>query len=243
MFGGLHVGERIAGNRHDVGGFARRQGADLIGEPEQIGAVRRTRHQGLLRRQAVLGHQREFARVQAMRFDAGIRAHGDRHADFHRVLEHLLHLRRRGARLHCNGRRKGVEALADPGAGEQRRHQVHMLLLHFRQRVVLQKAAVLDRVDPGGDGHLGGAVAVAVRRDLAAPVVRLGDDGIHFFLGQLRIVHRIRQRQHAARGHELDHVGAELDLIAHGGAAFFGTVAHALHAGPPRRCAAAAPGS
>ena len=87
---------------------------------------------------------------------------------------------------------------------------------------------MLDRVHARGDGHLGGAVAVAMGRDLAAPAMCFGDDGVHFFLGQLDVIHRIGERQHAARGHELDDVGAVLDLIAHRRAALIGTAAHAL---------------
>ncbi len=118
MFGGLHVGEGIAGDGHDIRKFPGRQRSGLIGQPEQVGAVRGTRHQRLFRAQAILRHQREFARVQAVRLDSGIRAHGERHADFDRMLEHLLRLRRRGTRLRRDRRRKGVEVLAHPGAGE-----------------------------------------------------------------------------------------------------------------------------
>jgi hypothetical protein len=69
---------------------------------------------------------------------------------------------------------------------------------------------------------------MAVGGDLAVPGVRLGDDGVHLLLGQLGDVHRIGQGEHAARGHELDEVGAILDLIAHRRAAFRRAVADPL---------------
>ena len=73
---------------------------------------------------------------------------------------------------------------------------------------------MLDRVDPRGDGLAGGAVAVAVRRHLLAQPVGLIDQRRHLLEGQLRRVHLVGEREHAAGGAELDHVGAVLDLEA-----------------------------
>ena len=84
--------------------------------------------------------------------------------------------------------------LTHPRAGKQRRYQVDVLLLHLQQRIVLEKAAVFYRIDSRGDGHFRGTVAVAVGSHFAPPIVCFGDDGVHFFLSQLRIVHGIGQR-------------------------------------------------
>jgi hypothetical protein len=54
------------------------------------------------------------------------------------------------------------------------------------------------------------------------------DDGVHLVLRELRGVDGIGEREHAARGHRFDDVGAELDLVAHGGAAFVGAVADSI---------------
>ena len=86
---------------------------------------------------------------------------------------------------------------------------------------------MLDGVDAGLDGEFGRRVAVAVRRRLASPGVGLLHDGVHLRLRQLRVVHRIAQGEHAARGHELDDGGAVLDLPAHRLAALVGAVADA----------------
>jgi len=59
-------------------------------------------------------------------------------------------------------------------------------------------------------------------------VVRFLGDGVHLLLRQLGRVDRIGQREHAARGHEFDDVGAVLDLVAHRGAALVGAVADAV---------------
>ena len=100
--------------------------------------------------------------------------------------------------------------------------------MHQRQRVGLDEGAVLDGVDAGGDGHLRRGVAVAVRGDLAPPVMRLLDDGVHLVLRELGRVDGIGEGEDAARGHEFDDVGAVLDLVAHRGAALVGAVADAV---------------
>jgi len=92
---------------------------------------------------------------------------------------------------------------------------------------------VLDRVHAGLDGDAGGGVSVAVRRDLAAPLVRLGDDGRHFLQRELRHVDGIGFRKHPAACGDLDEVGAPLHLVAHRFAALFRPAANALDR-PPR---------
>ena len=87
---------------------------------------------------------------------------------------------------------------------------------------------MLDRIDPGGDRHLAGGVAVAVGRRLATPVVRFVDDSVDLGLGHLRRIDGVRQGEYAARRHQLDHVGAVLDLEAHRRAALLGAVADAV---------------
>ena len=86
---------------------------------------------------------------------------------------------------------------------------------------------MLDRIDPRSDGDLGRLVAVAVRGGLLFPQVRLVDDRRRFVGSQLGHVDRIAERKHAARDHELDHVGAVLELPADRVAALVGPGADA----------------
>ena len=83
---------------------------------------------------------------------------------------------------------------------------------------------MLDRVDPRAHEHLRRGIAVAVRRGLPAPAVRLVDDGVQLRLRELHVVHRIGEREDAARRDELDHARPVLDLPAHGRSARVGTV-------------------
>ncbi len=73
---------------------------------------------------------------------------------------------------------------------------------------------MLDRIDAGQHRVAGGLVAVAVAGDLLAQPVGLVAKGGHLGEGELRRVDLVRQRQHAARRAELDHVGPVLDLVA-----------------------------
>ena len=72
---------------------------------------------------------------------------------------------------------------------------------------------MLDGVRSGQQGAADARSAVGVNGDLAAPHVRLFDDGVHLFLGQLLAADRIPVRQDAARRHELDQVRAVLEVL------------------------------
>ena len=55
---------------------------------------------------------------------------------------------------------------------------------------------------------------MGVRRDFAAEAVRIGDDGLHLFQGELRGVRIVTLGKHSASRANLDDVGAILDDLA-----------------------------
>ena len=75
---------------------------------------------------------------------------------------------------------------------------------------------MLDGVDAGADGDFGAGGAVGVGGGLAAEGVSFGDQGVEFGLGELRRIDVVGEREHAAGGAGLDHVGAVFDVVAHG---------------------------
>ncbi len=125
--------------------------------------------------------------------------------------------------------RESLGFLPYPPTRHQGRDQVDAFVLHRFQRVVLQKTAVFDRIHAGADGHFRRQVAMAMGRCFPVPGMGFGDDGIHLLLAEFRHIDRVGLRQHPAGGHELDHVGAILDLVAHRGTALIRTVADAVN--------------
>src|SRR4029077_7708445 len=71
-------------------------------------------------------------------------------------------------------------------------------------------------IDAGENGALGAFVAVGVRGGFAAQRVSLVDDGVQFFLSELRGVHIVGERMDAARRAHLNYVGAILVIEPHG---------------------------
>ena len=72
-----HVGQRIAGDRDDVGALARLDRPDFARQAEEVGGVDRRRLQRLDRRHAKFDHQLEFVGVAAVLGDARVGAEGD----------------------------------------------------------------------------------------------------------------------------------------------------------------------
>ena len=93
-------------------------------------------------------------------------------------------------------------------------HEPGALLEHHLNALVVDQAAVLDRVDAGHQGVLDPLRPVRVGGDLAAGGVRLLDRGPQLLDRELGRAGRIAARQHAAGGVHLDHVDPVLDLRA-----------------------------
>ena len=123
--------------------------------------------------------------------------------------------RQRGPGLGGDLRGELVRPAAGPLAGQQGRHQERSLLLHEREGFLAQERAVLDRIDPGQDRVARRPVSVAVGGDLLPQAMGLVDQGRHLLGRQLRRIDLVRQREDAAGGAELDHVGAVLHLEPH----------------------------
>ena len=79
---------------------------------------------------------------------------------------------------------------------------------------IVDVGAVLDGIDAGLGGPANAFGPVSVGGDLAAQAVGVGDDGLHFFQGVLRVLGIVSKGQHAAGGADLDHVSAVLNIFA-----------------------------
>ena len=86
------------------------------------------------------------------------------------------------------------------------------MLDHQCDSLVVDQAAVLDRIDPGDHGVLDPLGPVCVRGHLAAGGVGLLDGRTQFLDRELRCSGRIAPREHAPRCVDLDHVHPVLEL-------------------------------
>ena len=116
------------------------------------------------------------------------------------------------------------------GVAGRNRHGSH--LEHQLGRLLIESAAVFDRLDPGPGGrrHPGQSVAVGAHRHLGHG--GLLDDGPQFLVVELPVVRMIELAHRAARGVDLDHLGPDPDLAPDGLDAFRHPVAdgHPTHA-------------
>jgi hypothetical protein len=87
-------------------------------------------------------------------------------------------------------------------------HELHVLGIH--------EGAVLDRIDAADDGAANGLGAVRVRGHDEPIVVRGRHHRANFLQGQLRVVAARALIEHAAGGHDLDEIVAQLVVLAHG---------------------------
>ena len=87
---------------------------------------------------------------------------------------------------------------------------------------------MLDGIDAGANGSLGPLRSVGVGSRFLAERMRFVHDGVGFFLGELRDIHFIGGREHAASGANLDHIGAIFDVEADRTPSFLGTVDDAV---------------
>ena len=186
-------------------------------DAQQVGCGRGGRAQGRGRAHAVVDHQGELLGVDAVRARRGVGAEGDLDAD----LSALLNMSPRAASA-----ARALSAIsggycARPCrrvlAGEQRRHEVGALSFIIAQRVVVEERAVLDRVDAGADGDLGrlrrrGQWAATLRPQ------RWASSTIAFISSCVSCGASTASASESTPpdGADLDHVGAVLDLVAHG---------------------------
>ena len=108
--------------------------------------------------------------------------------------------------------------------GAQRGHIIGAVLFHEGDDLVGHEGAVLDRIHAGEDGAFHPLGAVGVDCHLQPVFVGRLDDRLDLLAGHLRALGTVAQAEHAARGHDLDHIGAVLHVVAHGGARTVGAV-------------------
>ena len=86
-------------------------------------------------------------------------------------------------------------------------HELHVVGVH--------EGAMLDGIDAADHRAADGLGAVSVCGHDEAVVMRGGHHRANFFQGELRVVAARALIHDTARGHDLDHVVAELVVLAH----------------------------
>src|SRR4051812_29444755 len=120
---------------------------------------------------------------------------------------------REGALDHPLRRADLVVELAT-AADDDRRHEPRAMLGHLLRDLPRKEVAMLDAVDPRVDGVRDDARRSRVGGDFLTPAVRDRSDCAHLVEIELRRVDRLVPARDPARDHDLDEVGAELELAA-----------------------------
>jgi len=107
-----------------------------------------------------------------------------------------------------------------------RRDQHRALPLHQRDGLVVEVAAMLDRLDASMQRVHDSRLAMAVSGDKAIGARCLVDDGLDLGRRELRVQRVVDEAQHAARRADLDDFGAAPDLQPHGAHALVHAVGH-----------------
>ena len=165
-----------------------------------------------MRMRVIAHHHRDARRARRRNGLEGILA---------QPLRLLDELRREAARLHFGDELEDAE----------RRHEHDPALRHAveHRRSAVERLAVLDRVDARIHRQLDAGEAFGVRRDAEALPVRFLDDRLDLGPRHLSGLHRLAGHGEGAGRHDLDQVGALLDLLAHGLAHLVGSVRLAVH--------------
>ena len=129
---------------------------------------------------------------------------------------------------------RALEGVAEQASGRgvledelddgERGHKEGAALEHLGDELLGEVGAVLDGVDASADGVGERARAVGVRGEGLRGAVGLGGGDAHLVLAELHGVGAEPGPDDPARGHELDQVGAGLELLAHGAAHGVGAV-------------------
>ncbi len=227
MFGLADVFERVAGDGDDVSEFAGFERADFVGEAEEFGVDGGAGAEGIDGLHAEINHLVKFFGVAAVRVDARVSAETDFYALRERPLEGGMDGSGGGMGFCSDGGRNvdaAVKFFLKALNGHKRGDVIGALLLHQVESFVIEEAAMFDGIDAGANGALGGFGAVSVGGGFQAERMCFVDDGVEFFLGELRGVNSIGGRENTAGSAHLDHVGSVLVVEADGVASLFGTV-------------------
>jgi len=180
------------------------------------------RLQGNVGRHAALHHELELARVVTVWADACVGAERNRHAHAISASKGVHDL---GAHRNGLGSNDGGVVTVDqrlfayktPGA--ECGHVPRAFLFHQTHGRLAHEGAVLDAGHATLDGAAHAHIAVCMRGHGVAVIFGGIDDGADFFHGELRCIGAARVAEHAARGGDLDGVGAFFVALAHGPAA------------------------
>jgi len=122
--------------------------------------------------------------------------------------------------------RQLIEVLDAVLDDRSRRDQHRALLLHQRNGLIIEVAAMLDSPDASMQRIHNASLAVAMRSDDAIRAGRLVDDGGDLGGRELRVQRVVDQAQHAAGRADLDDLRAAAQLQPHGANALVHPVRH-----------------
>ena len=123
--------------------------AELVFPPQQAGRCACRRGDRLERRHPAFHHERQLAQVAAVRTDRGVGTHRDVHArrDRGRNDSMCRTLMSRAFSTMTSGIVRPSPAAATTSRRDERRHEPRVPLLHQRDRLFVEQAAVLDARD------------------------------------------------------------------------------------------------
>ena len=225
------VGEGIAIHYEQVGELPGGDAADVLEAAHGRGGARSRDHR-LLARQPGLGEAHELVGVGAVR--VRVEAHDDRDAGCARRGDGRVGILAQALGLldEHRGEAAGLH-LGDEIEDAQRGHERDAPFGHAGQQVgcAVQLLTVLDRVDAGFHREPDAGESLGVGSDAKALPVRLLDDRLELGGRHLRWLHGLARHRQRPRRHDLDQVGALLDLLAHCLAHLVGPVGLAVHVG------------
>src|SRR5215471_3162918 len=210
------IGQRIALYSYQICVFSGSDTAYIILHPQKLGGVQRRAAYRLGRSHAVFHHVGKFhCRIDAPVESAHIRTESDFYAGLQRspegIFVNLDHLQP------DLGASSGP-ALRDILAYIDRRHIVDALLGHGFQVGVSDVVSMFDGVDAGFHGIVNSVQRHGVRSDFVMLAVCFIYDGVQLVDGEGGdiVEHAVGAHKVTSVGIELDPIGAEADLLAHG---------------------------
>jgi len=219
----------IAGDRDNIGEFTGFEGADFVGQAQEIGIRGSSRLKRINGLHTKVHHLVKLFGVSPVGINGGVGAKSNLDAFGEGALKGGVDGVGSGVGFggdgwgHVNAT---IKHFLEPLNGHEGGHEVGAALLHHVESLVVEEAAVFDGIDASSNGAFGGFRAVGMSSGFAAQGMGFVNDGVEFFLGELRRIHIIGGRKNAAGGADLDHVRAVLVVKADGIASFIRAVNH-----------------
>ena len=201
VLGLADVLEGVTGNGDDIRKLAGFKRADFVGQAEEIGVGGCSRLECINGFHAQVNHLVELFGITPVRIDGGVCAQADFDAFGDCALKSGMEGIGRGMRFGGDGRgdiEAAVKFFLAALNGHKCRHKVGAVLLHQVESFFVQEAAMLDGIDAGADGALGGFGTVGMSSRLAPQSVSFVDNRVEFLLSELRSIHVVGRREYPA---------------------------------------------